>query len=776
MKNTDISISPALPQAGDHSTTVINMRNRNGRLVPALDPPPSSDVAAEYTHTDGSRSVFIVNNRDVTVSRGGVDTLLGTLPSDFRCAAVTPRSVLFMTDAGPWYVTYNEASASFSALGVKPEFPAVVIEAADAGEYHVIAPASRLDRPVERWPGTFCATDSRRITYALYSAHNRAAVKASSVGCFTAPMLLWYRIIDVSGNTLHRSSPVMVTHPEGYRPSQATIRLASGDGGYTHILAGQVSVKAFSITMRIAAVPDPLWARKAAAVELYASPALAAIDAEADAVFDFGDADGSYGTVTAALPLKYTPALTALPVIDRLDTACRCIARINNPFTGGLPIMPQAARKFSFIHPDAAIDLGAVLRKDPGMYPPLKTATEVPHSFAARTSLVTGDMLVWGDITPVRALPQSPIVGAVKSIPVMAWTAVTRVTLRHDDGTEETVSALHSGSGYAPLQLGPLIAYPHPAAVKMEVGVSYGDGTHRYIAVPLSPSPCRRMACRLSDNCSPVALELCEEPLAPVLSGHPPRLAGTILAASPSSPVVIDSAAEITCGRITAVTPAAKSSSAWDFARRHLYVFSVDGIHALSVNASRTLSSAHIIDRRGVDDGRKVTVTPDGVYAAAFGDTLLRIAASKADTVMSRCAARRLVYRPDLQELWCLMPDDRWLVLDSDNCVRYSDGSGTISYTTSFALPGQRPLPLGAVTWRVRADDCTLRAAVEGDNGSRRPALINALNVAGAVHAPLRAHIVSRPVRTLTLRLSGSTDESMQLEEIILTFLSWTRH
>ena len=62
------------------------------------------------------------------------------------------------------------------------------------------------------------------------------------------------------------------------------------------------------------------------------------------------------------------------------------------------------------------------------MYPPLKGAVEAPHSFAARTALVTGDMLVWADITPVRALPQSPLVRAVKSIPAMAWTSVTRVS------------------------------------------------------------------------------------------------------------------------------------------------------------------------------------------------------------------------------------------------------------------------------------------------------------------------------------------------------------
>ncbi len=140
---------------------------------------------------------------------------------------------------------------------------------------------------------------------------------------------------------------------------------------------------------------------------------------------------------------------------------------------------------------------------------------------------------------------------------------------------------------------------------------------------------------------------------------------------------------------------------------------------------------------------------------------------------MARCRARRLVYRPELQELWCLMPDDRWLVLDSDRCVRYSDGTDRVSYTASFALPGRMPRTLGAVTWRVGADDCRLRAAVEGDNGSRRPGLITALDVAGSVHAPLRVRIVTRPVRGITLRLSGTADESMQFEEIILTFLSW---
>ena len=776
MKNTDISITPALPEAGDSSTIVINMRNRNGRLVPAMDSPPASDVAAEYTHTDGSRSVFTINDREVVVSRGGSDTLLGTLPADFRCAAVTARSILFMTDAGPWHVDYNEAADSFTALGTKPEFPPVVIEAADAGEYHVIAPACRLDRPVERWPGTLSATDSRRITFALYSAYNRAAVKASSAGCFTAPVLVWYRITDASGNTLHRSSPVMLAPAEEYRPPRAVIKLSSGDGGYTHVLAGQVSVRAFSIAMRIAAVPDSSWARKAAAVEVYVSPAPAVVDAGADASFDFGDADGSYGTVTATLPLKHTPALATLPVIDRLETACRCIARISDPFTGGVPVMPEAARRLAFMNYDTGAGLASVMRKDPGMYPPLKGAVEAPHSFAARTALVTGDMLVWADITPVRALPQSPLVRAVKSIPAMAWTSVTRVTLRHDDGTEEIVSSIHSGSGNAPLRLSPLTAYPHPAAIRMELGVSYADGTHRHIDIPLSPSPCRRMACHLSDNCAHMDLEPCEEPLAPLSAGHPPRLAGTVLAASPSSPVDIDSTAEITCGRITAVTPAAKSSSAWDFARRHLYVFSVNGIYALSVNASRTLSSAHIIDRRGVGDARKVAVTPDGVYASALDDTLLRITASKTAALMSRCRARHLVYRPGLQELWCLMPDGRWLVLDSDRCVRYHDGSRTVSYATTFALPGQRPRSVGAVTWRVRADDCRLRAAVESDNGSRRPALINALNAAEAVHAPLRARIVTRPVRSVTLRLSGSADESMQLEEIILTLLSWTGH
>ncbi len=746
---------------------------------------------------DGRAAVFMLSGRRLSVFAAGDVTPLGTLPGDFLCCADTGRRIIFMTSAGPW--TVECAAGVYTVLGGEPRFPAVGFRAVDAGTFSATTRQVALTGSYPRWSGPLAKADRRLMTDALLGAYRECVAAAGASSSFVAPVLAWYRVLDADGVTLYRSQPVMLAPAVAASSAAVDVTVARVGESYSSAGASRVTARAFAVAVTAPSPDSSEWGKRAAALEVYVTPPLDAVDFTGDAGAVFASSTASEGVLRLSFPQFPDMGSRVAALLDRIEAVGVPAARFVSPFQGGISPVAGTVVKISA---GAAADPLTVQKNYAALF--RRAAPESPgewggyHSFAARAACVTGDMVTWADITPVHALPQGVGASAVTVSPGKAWSAVTRVTIGCGAGGEELLSVEESGTGNAPLTLSPLVAYPHPAAVRMDVEVTCADGVAR-LSLPLVPTPCGTMACYMSPGVSPVALtfvkDVTSQPLTPALRRVPLRRCGCLLTTSVISPMEVESAVEVSQAPVVAVTPAVRSAAAWDFARRHLYAFGLGGIHAVAVSGGRTAVSSHPVDPRPVESAAAVAWSPGGVYVAASGQ-LLRLAGTRTEVVAGRFAADAIG--------WC--GADNSLHLISGGCDRMVMSAGGAWYSAPAAdrrgcslisgggavllSDGEsvadvavaeegRPVPIlfyrrvsAGSPAAVKAVECSLRAtgasltlSLCGDNGSGHPHLIASMDVDGDVNAPLVLPVIFPcPFIFFTVSLSGIVKNCLMTE------------
>lgn len=407
-------------------------------------------------------------------------------------------------------------------------------------------------------------------------------------------------------------------------------------------------------------------------------------------------------------------------------------------------------------------------------------------------------MVTWGDITPLSALPPAPSELAAQCAVAVAWTGTTRVTILLPDGSEEILSRSENGASHAPRFINPYIGYIHPHAVRLEIAVTESSGTSRYLSLPLSPDSRSRFSYYHDPSGIPVEIPVSSTTIAPVnRRAKGAKLSGTVAVAPVSDPANIASSLSVTTGKVTAITAASRSSSAWDFARRHLYVFSTAGIYAVAVNSAQALMSAHIIEHDAVNSRDCVAETPKGVMAVADGK-LLMVTGAKAQIVVPHFNASAIAWNPASLELWTLTDSKvTVMALSRESYVRSdigtvdsihsspgmlllrrgsrfynaleentSVGSRNVKWSVRIMAPEYAPSRINKVKWVINAADAAINLSVEGDNGSGHPHLIARNFVKGAVLAPVTITFPSVPVRYITVTLEGTVSHNAQLNTI----------
>lgn len=798
----------------DYSVENLACDNRGGFIAEA--PPksiqllPSTVPAAVKKGVTGDLAFFI-NNRSVILRRpDGESELLGTLHGEPLTVADVGSRLIFMTSAGPWTVHVNPSDDSVTALGPAPRFPAVTFIAGDKSgaadiAYEVTTEPFKLTGGYTRWTGPLADADRRRVNAIFSDAYAELVRRASAAGHYVAPVMVWTRVVDSAGQLLHRSVPVMLS-PKDYGSSlpvmTATVNRA--DGAFSSIDYASISgVKGFYPCMVMPERVDSPWNRMGLTLEVWMSPQLERVDFSGDCAVTFAGSTASSASLRVTAPLIASHSLMYSRMLDRLEKAGSPVMSIRNPFSGSAAapgtVIPLPASGCVNAR-EAQATLGAMLAKKPDRPSPL-TFINAPHSFTAAASCVAGDTVAWAAITPLHALPPGVADITQRRYDDRPWAAVTRVTLRHVDGTEEILSTEQSGSSGSPLQLSALAAYPHPAAVSMSVEVTDSSGTRRLV-IPLTATEGGAWAVNLNFAREWSSAGVALSPLVRRAAAPEPGLLAAAAIDAPLSPV---SANHVSPGDVKALTPAVSSRSSWDFARRHFYAFGSAGVHAVAVSAAARAITSHLVDNRPLLSRGAVTWSPGAVYAI-LGGRLSRIVGSSSSPVVdddSPLALSSVLWAGG--RLWCLGPGPSARVMDADG-----------SWST-VTLPGSkpyRPSPYGAapfiyngsgvtvepgissgasavaVNFRRRVNlarggfpasvrtvilrlstpaaspggvDCLL--SLEGDNGGTVPLLLASRSVIGAVAAPLVMPVpFACPFHWFTVNLSGSLPAGTRLE------------
>lgn len=776
----------------DPDFTVRNLASAPGDTLapftaPAVTPirPGAIPVATRYSPRLGNR-VFMLSGRDLSVNDGGSSTPLGTLHGDFLSIADTGSRMIFMTDAGPWILDYDSATDAISVIGDRPLYPSISFRAADTSTYSFPVWQVSFKGSYTRWTGPLDDADTIAVTRSVINAYDRCSSDAARDDRYTAPVLAWYHLLDASGRVLHRSQPVLVDIDALSSPVSCDINVNRSGAACVSTAYSSLSLNAFSLKVVFPKAAD--W-RDAVRARVFWSLPLDRSDILATPVMTFAGTE-SQPVLKTLVPhfSRYDEMVKAL--FDRLreDDCDSCVFDL-----GYLPADKETVRSlgpssvmFSSYWSDR---FRAILSRKPAADAMLRLSA--PHSFAAAAACVDGDMVAWGDISSLGALPQGVSAWATSVVASDPWSAVVRVTVDSGNGGDpEIISFEESGEGNAPVRLSPLISYPDPGARLIEIEITRPSGTTR-LTLPLSPSAAQSSACAVSPRGQSVgiAVDPGTAPLLPFTRRQVRRHPGLVLSSLASDPLTPLSSIVASAGNVCAVTPASRSSSAWDFARRHLYLFGSGGIHALSVNHGMKTVSAHLIDSRPVESAAHVAWSPEGVYALS-GDRLLRVSGSRAAEIADGVAARAIGWCGSSGRLWCTLPGGSAMVRSPDGSWHscslpgespYSvlgDGKALTLFSRAYMTgpPGsdgsaadilwQRriylarcgvPLALRGVEVHLSSSAARVSVGLYGDNGSRHPHLISSVDIEGEVAAPVRLPVIFPcPFIWFTVRIEGS--------------------
>lgn len=666
---------------------------------------------------------------------------------------------------------------------VRPVFPSVVFSAVSERKFVGATPERRLSSSTadyNHWTGPVGEEDAEVISRDVRWLYIDLSERARSEGYYTQPVIVWYRILDASGREVGRSSPVLVGYGiQGLDGMSAEV--ARGASSYDGFKGVKMALRGFRLGMTVSAPVDTSLydVREAVTMEVMVSRMLSPVALDMDAVLTLGaKADGS-ALMNVRMPRSvYADSMVSV-LLDRLDSVSHVAARFSRPFrdgagAGSAVVIPRIAPLSVEAESRAVLkSMGAADGK--GMGCGLLRGCGAPHGFKAEVAVRVGDMEVYGCVAPLHASPPRLSDLAVDCGGAGAWAALVRVVVACGDGSEEVLSIEESSLGGMPSLLSPLIVYPLPNAVRMEIQVTESaSGVRRVLSLPLYPTPGGEMSCYQSPDMEPIALSsfsVSSTPLLPVDDPSDLEFSGMIAVASSADSGRLVSALDVTRGRVTAVTPALRSSSAWDFARRHLYVFTTDGVYSAAVNASLTLSSAHLIDAIPVMSPSCVAYTPSGVYFLSSG-SLWRVEGSRVSLVMPGVDADALCWDRGRGLLMCRRGEEFVVVNDrSESYVSRPADGGSVEWCGRIMMDGFDAPRLRYLNWSLKGSGLSLDIYVRGDNGDRdNPVDLMAVHVEGSVSAPVRCAVVARRFRFLTVGIVGSVGDDFELGKLMLLF------
>lgn len=795
MKNNNtINIPCRMPKSNHAGVDVKNLRTLNDALVPVGTPVACGPSASgALIAVIGTRSVFL-DDRHVKIVTSAGEELAGTLPADCRCHSVSGDTVTFMTALGVWRLTL--AGTQCKIEDFTAPFPRIAVGVYGTRDFAASTPSRTLSGQYRHWTGPMAQADLRIITADLLAAYSRTMRMAAADGYYTQPVAVWYRLLDDRGQLLYRSEPVVIADG-GYRgidPMTADVALSGGY--YADMGAVQVKLRGFSLGYKILdtlANDSP----HVAVAEIFASPMLDPVDYAGSVTAAFGASDAVSASLGLRLPLFAALKNRLLRMLDRLETISARIAVINEPFSGSEAAMIPVDTS-DVIDPSCrSAVLASLLDKKLTPVSRLMSEISLPHRFSAGAVGQASDMTVWGDITPVLALPAGVTWRCASVNPGVAWSAVTRVTLSRG-GVDEILSFSESGASDCPVALSPVVAYPHSCARRIQITVAGSDGSLRGIDLRLTPAPGNCGACYVASGLKSLPLEDVDAPLSPVVSRVSRSFPSALVVAAADNPLLPAIVKQLSSGRVTAIARSPRYANSLDIGRRHICVFTDEGSYIAAVNIARLAVSCHRVDSRPVISPRAVAVTPDGIYAASTRSLLL-IAGSTVKSVARGYDFSELGYSPRFGELFCRGADGSVRVLDdsggwarrefSESVTGFCCHGGgiwavgcnsvfdlndespqtvSVRYAALYRNGGAIPLGVRKVIWLFGASSFTGRLTVVGSNNAIDEVTVADYRLTGRVNLPPRALLPLCRYRCLRIIIEGETAPDGMFNEIIL--------
>lgn len=815
-----VNIRPCLASTPDLSDVYsLNLRVKNILGEPQLRPvgAPRRLIEGDYRplhlHRRNNRYswLFLANGNVISVATLEDDLLLFdpalvvTLSEPPTAAiSIDSRTVIIFTASTMTYLDFT-ARNTWDVRPDTDQLPPISIVAVDNHTFSAAAPSRTLSGGYTHWSGSLSATDASAVTADALAAYRESCAAASAAGYLVQPVIARYRLLDRWGNTIFRSSPVVVS-AGGLQPYAASFATATASGGtFSNLSSFSVSVEGYRLAVAVESSLSDRWKTVIDRAVIEISPQFEPIDFSGSAVTRMENASSQSGTLRILLPgaadADAVVRREIISALERFDNLLTEVATVPRPFddttTPAATLIPISATA-------PTIRGVSSVKKSPATDPQLQLLSS-PNRLGAKVAVADGDDIILANAVVTRYRGDTPFSMMTSAGGNSTWRAYVKVRLA--DGNVLVRS--HVAPALSPGGFSPLLSYPSPDAVEMEIMVKR-DGQPTVKAVlPLTPCHSAGISYYLADSISPQMFPSTEAPyIVPaetLVNVELPSVCAVAKAASPRSVTAATSLAE---GEVVRITPSVRSSSIFDYARLHIYAFATSGIYTLAVNADRSRISATVIDSRPVVSPSHVAEAESIVYAFA-ADELVAVKGASVTTESNQLhGVAALGWCPHFDELW-IATADRLIVKSRDGYYRRGlsvshlallSGLLFVANSRSVAIandesesfdadvewrirmrrddvvvttfpPFIKPPRILTAAWEVSADRALALFEIGGDNGSGEPEEMLSLEIDGPIDFPVYAR-ADVPTRLfINLLVSAATDMSFVFRGITLTFI-----
>lgn len=504
------------------------------------------------------------------------------LPGNVQCTLPhSPGKLLCMTDAGA--CTVEETSGGVNVSVHNTHFRAIPILCRDSTPLSTRVPSRKLSK-VYGTGMSLTAADRQGLVADMVDAYRYICETASANGCLVQPALARYRLKDIHGNTLFTSPVKLLCHSTG---AQCTgyETLSSADG--QNVDAYTLAADTFSLSAQCPRAVDER-ERQVARLELYLSPLFhPGIDGSGgDASLGRGNSSADF--VRVALPgrqhslaagYRDNAIRNIFNAIAHMDTLESCVATVDYPYGEedrriDLLFTPEASPEADFKRMQAAVGKAAARRSF------LEVMLRPPHSFSAGCAGADGNLMAWGNIA-VHRYAGFEIGNYANTLINASWTGTVAVKFKDGSVVKRSVS----GSSGAPGTLSPVLCYPAPDAVLMNIMINC-NGMVRSRSYTLVPDASGAQAVFVDSSLLPHSLD---SGAAAAIAEQSRTLSfpDAYVLASRIRPFDAVLCGQLGAGAIRAMCGRGGSDQSWEFGRCRFLAGGDSGVFSLAVAANR---------------------------------------------------------------------------------------------------------------------------------------------------------------------------------------------
>ncbi|MDE6324365.1 MAG: hypothetical protein K2L85_09580 [Paramuribaculum sp.] len=726
------------------------------------------------------------------------------------CAVADGEGWLVMTTAGRLLVEAADTAGeqwNIRNPGTRP--PDIRLSAVAAGDLSGQTPALTIkDIDLSRDTPSIPDSGLKSLSGSLVALYGSLCDRAAASKAWIQPVIARYRLLDSMGNAIFSSEPAIMSVNGWQCCGLLTAECTRSSENSLSVPPMTLQASMFTISMSIVSLGS--YAIAADSVELLLTPQFHPTDTEAILPYRITRPASPTPALTTALPgatafLADNSAARSrdlLRLTARFDKAAFRAAAFSTavPATHSIGNDRQfpSATESAMIRRALAITVNAASTTS---IPSTLQAISPPHSFIARAAATAGDAVMWSDITILPGPASHPCCPQTAGSEETEWTGNLRVTMA--DGT--SVDSLIGYPMPMPAGLPPLVSYPDPKAVRLDLWVNNIDtSTIHHAAVGLATSEDGIRAIAINPSLQPTPTTpwtgtgFPEAPASGTAAGL--RFPGALVSARAEAPGHPLGALILTPTPVTAIFPSVKSQSSWDFTRAHFHALSPAGIFSIGISADRRKIASSLTDPRGVSSRDATAFTPSGIAALTDSLQLLLIRGSRTATLLDSISAHSVGWESRGNRLWLGSPSGLCVIsLDTlrshtrsypaPGCRICSLGPELwIASAEKLAVAGVRPASSTSVKWSARIPvgkprrfrhACfvmaasrfygTIRIRTDSGAGSGQSFPLLSLTVSGEINAPVIARMAATPRNFMTIDIEADVSPDFILSEITLS-------